>query len=190
VFKKEESQDVKDDQYPEQLLFDHLIRTRSGRVSRPLHKYVTTHQTYLQTQAVNPLEYLIDTAKVIAKIIIHINQQFSQTFSLNRGIKEFRKQGHKAAYKEMKQLHYQIVFIPICIKELTSLALMPHYHHPQTWLLPSLLASLKHPELILILSSSLLLSLPGLTVEQKGDSINFSFCQSKVQEESFTVIQR
>jgi hypothetical protein len=82
-------------------------------VSRPVHKYVTTHQTHLQTQAIDPLEYLIDTAKVIAKTIIHMNQQFAQTFSLNKGIKEFGEQGHKAAYKKMKQLHDQIVFIPI-----------------------------------------------------------------------------
>jgi hypothetical protein len=33
--------------------FDCLIRTQSGRVSRPVHKYVTTHQSYLQSQALD-----------------------------------------------------------------------------------------------------------------------------------------
>ena len=43
---------------------------------------------------------------VIAKTMIHMNYHFAQTFSLNKGIKEFGEQGHKAAYEEMKQLHF------------------------------------------------------------------------------------
>ena len=50
-----------------------------------------------------------------------MNYQFAQTFSLNKGIKEFGNKGYQAAHKEMKQLHNRIVFKPILIEELTSI---------------------------------------------------------------------
>ena len=43
-----------------------------------------------------------------------------QTYSLNKGIKEFRTKTYQAAHKEIKQLHNSIVFKPIFIKEYTS----------------------------------------------------------------------
>eukprot|EP00978_Attheya_sp_CCMP212_P016782 scaffold44262_cov52-Attheya_sp.AAC.4 len=39
-----------------------------------------------------------------------MNKQFLQTFSLNRGIREFGTNGKDAAHKEMKQLHDRTVF--------------------------------------------------------------------------------
>ena len=106
---------------PEDPPFDHLIRTRSGRVLRPVHKYVTTHQAHLQTQAIEQTEYLIEMAKVIAQTISKMNYQFAQTYSLIKGIKAFGDKGHQAAHNEMKQLHDRIVFKPILIEELTTI---------------------------------------------------------------------
>jgi hypothetical protein len=106
--------------HPGEPLFDRLTRTPSERVSRPVHKFVTQHHSHLQTQAANSQEYMVKTAKVIAKTIDKLNHQFAQTYSLKRDIKEFGKRGHKAAHEEMKQLHNRVVFIPILIKELTN----------------------------------------------------------------------
>jgi hypothetical protein len=66
---------------------DWLIRAQSRRVSRLVYKYVTTHQGHLQTQPMEPEEYLIKTAKVIAQTISAMNHQFAQTYSLIKGIK-------------------------------------------------------------------------------------------------------
>jgi hypothetical protein len=100
-------------------LFDQIIKTRLGRVSRPVHKFVTQHQSHLQTQATDPQKYSNKTAKVIAMTINKLNHQFAQIYSLKKGIKEFGERGHKAAHEEMKQQHDRVVFIPILIKELT-----------------------------------------------------------------------
>jgi transcriptional regulator len=77
------------------------------------------HHSHLQTQVDDPQEYSIETAKVIAKVINELNHQFAQTYSLKKGIKELCERCHKAAHKEMKQLHGRVVFIPILIEELT-----------------------------------------------------------------------
>jgi hypothetical protein len=84
-----------------------------------VHKFVTHHHSHLQTQTTNPQEYLIETAKVIAKTINKLNHQFAQTYSLKKGIKEFGERSHKAAHEEMKQLHNRVVFILILNEELT-----------------------------------------------------------------------
>ena len=47
--------------------FNQQLRTRSGKVSKPVHKYVTTRQAHLQFQAIKPQEYLIEYAKVMHK---------------------------------------------------------------------------------------------------------------------------
>jgi hypothetical protein len=45
---------------------------------------------------------------------VEVNEQFAQTFSLNRGIKVFGDKGKDAAFKEVKQLHDRVVvFKPI-----------------------------------------------------------------------------
>jgi hypothetical protein len=118
---KDEDEDPEDEieDHPGEPLFDQLTRTRSGRVSRPVHKFVTQHHSHLQTQATVSQEYLVKTAKVIAKTINELNHQFAKTYSLKRGIKEFGERGHKAAHEEMKQLYDRVVFIPILIEELT-----------------------------------------------------------------------
>jgi hypothetical protein len=101
--------------------FDCLIMTRSRRVSKPVHKYVTMHQCHLQTQSTETQQYSLDSTKVITNIISTINHQFAQTYSLMKGIKEFGDKGCQAAHNEMKQLHDHIVFKPITIEELSTL---------------------------------------------------------------------
>ena len=115
------SETESDEEKSQQELFDKITRTRSGRVSRPVHKYVTTHHGHLITQATKPEVYSIETAKVIATTINKINYLFAQTYSLSKGIKEFGEKGHQAAREEMKQLHERIVFKPILIEELTNI---------------------------------------------------------------------
>ena len=48
--------------------------------------------------------------------------QFSllQNYSLKKGIKKFGKQGKYAAVKEIKKLHYRVVFEPIYRNELNE----------------------------------------------------------------------
>jgi hypothetical protein len=103
----EEEKDSEEDDEPDHPEFDRLIQTRSGQVSRPVHKYVTTHQGqgHLNTQTNDTVEYSTETAKVIARTINAMNHQFAQTYSLSKGIKTFGKKGRQAAHKEMKQLH-------------------------------------------------------------------------------------
>jgi hypothetical protein len=50
-----------------------------------------------------------------------MNHQFSQTYSLIKGIKAFGKKGCQAAHKEKKQLNDCIVFKPILVEELTAI---------------------------------------------------------------------
>ena len=48
----------------------HIIRTQSGRASKPVHKYVMTHhQTHLQSQAIENQKHSNKYAKVIAGTI-------------------------------------------------------------------------------------------------------------------------
>jgi hypothetical protein len=72
-FKTDNNPETEEKPGPKEPQFDCLIRTKSGRVSRPVHKYVTTHQGHLQTQAIESTEYLIKTAKVIAQTILMMN---------------------------------------------------------------------------------------------------------------------
>jgi hypothetical protein len=118
---EEDEEEVEEEDEEDEEPFDHQLRTRSGRVSRPVHKYVTTHQGHLQTQAIKPQEYSINNAKIIATTIATINHQFTQTYSLMKGIKEFGDKGRQAAHEEMKQLHDRIVFKPIAIEELSTI---------------------------------------------------------------------
>jgi hypothetical protein len=117
VFEEEDSKEID----LEEEIFDEVKTTRSGRVSRPVYKYVTMHHAHLQTQAIDLQEYNIDTAKVIVQTINKMNMQFAQTYSLAKGIKAFGADGHQAAKKEMKQLHNHVVFIPLLVKELTQI---------------------------------------------------------------------
>jgi hypothetical protein len=71
VFEEEDSKGTD----PKEETFDEVKTTKSGRVSRPVHKYVTMHHAHLQTQAIDPQEYNIDTAKVIVQMINMMNMQ-------------------------------------------------------------------------------------------------------------------
>jgi hypothetical protein len=46
---------------------------------------------------------------------------FLQTHSLNQDLKRFDERGRKAAHKEVRQLHYRVVFEPIHIEDMTTL---------------------------------------------------------------------
>ena len=83
---------------------DQQTRTRSGRVSRPVFKYVT-HHNHLQTQSIDPTHYTTEYARLIATTMTSMNYTFAQTYSLAKGIKVFGDKGSKAAYDEMRQLH-------------------------------------------------------------------------------------
>ena len=77
----------------DQQAFDNIVKTRSGRVSRPVHKYVTTHQSHLNTQATEHQEYTPENAKIIAMTMSAMSHQFIQTYSLGKGIKAFGEKG-------------------------------------------------------------------------------------------------
>jgi hypothetical protein len=79
------------------------------------------HHAHLQTQAINPQEYNIDTAKVILQMINKMNMQFAQTYSLAKGIKAFGADVHQAAHEKMQQVHDCVVFIPLLVEELTPI---------------------------------------------------------------------
>jgi hypothetical protein len=46
---------------------------------------------------------------------------FLETFSLNRGLKQFGEKGYNARFDEIRQLHERAVFKPINVKDLTQL---------------------------------------------------------------------
>ena len=122
VFESEEDEEDEEDNEDDDPEDDGVLRTRSGRVSRPVHKYVSAlqGQGHLNTQAINRVEYSRENAKVIAWTIDRMNHQFVQTYSLTRGIKTFGEKGRQAAHEEMKQLHDRVVFKPIKIEDLTD----------------------------------------------------------------------
>jgi hypothetical protein len=53
LHQESKEEEEKEDEEP----FNRLIQTRSGRVSQPVHKYVTMHQGHLQTQSISSTEY-------------------------------------------------------------------------------------------------------------------------------------
>ncbi len=100
---------------------------RAERVRVPNPRY-----QHLQASDHRTEEYSIDTASVIAMTMSHFMHSmdgmredetfsFIQTYSLNKGLKEFGERGRNAAHKEMKQLHDRVVFEPIHIAKMTML---------------------------------------------------------------------
>ncbi len=92
---------------------------------------MTLHQSHLQTQAHQQQPHLIEMAQVIATTMCHINvklgiltdeqaHQFTQTYSLEKGLKKFGECGKTAATSEMKQLHDRAVFKPFCVEKMTQ----------------------------------------------------------------------
>jgi hypothetical protein len=106
-----------------------MTTTRSGRMVRAPTK-LNLHQCHLQTQAIQPEEYSIDTAKVIAKHMCELNtivlngghkhHSFVETYSLKKGLQKFGEKGHDAAFGEMKQLHDRQAFKPVNISTLSQ----------------------------------------------------------------------
>jgi hypothetical protein len=71
-------------------------------------------------------QYSRANARVLATVFCHFtnmvvtNNQFLQTFSLKRGLKDFGAKGEDAAFKEMKQLHDRIVLEPIQLTHMNA----------------------------------------------------------------------
>jgi hypothetical protein len=101
---------------------------QSGRISKPPTRYGFNN---LLTQGHEESEYSVESAKIISKIINHMNNiikypnyakgnSFVETFSLKKGLKHFGDKGYDAAFGEIKQLHDRVVFQPKHIKDLTQ----------------------------------------------------------------------
>jgi hypothetical protein len=73
----------------------------------------------LLSQSHDKEAYSIETAKVIAKVIIGENNkyyhQYVESYSLKNGLKEFGSKGYISTIAEIKQLHRREVFRPIKI---------------------------------------------------------------------------
>ena len=131
---EEESEDEQDPNpttAQEQTIPENTRTTRSGRISKP-REVLNLHQSHLQTEPHQEVEYSIETARVIAVTMCHLNtkigalndeeaHQFIQTYSLKSGLKKFKERGEAAAMKEMRQLHERVVFEPIRVADMTEL---------------------------------------------------------------------
>ena len=73
--------------------------TRSGRISKP-PQVLNLYQSHLQAEAHQEVPYSLETARVIAMTMCHLNTkirslneeeayQFIQTYSLKSGLKKF-----------------------------------------------------------------------------------------------------
>ena len=86
-------------------------------------------QCHMQAQGQEEELYTVDTAKVIATTMHHINMvlckkehkhhSFVETYSLKRGIKTFGKRAEEGAAHEMQQLHKRTAFAPINVANIT-----------------------------------------------------------------------
>lgn len=101
---------------------------RTERVRYPPTRYGFHN---IKTPEQRTEEYDVETAAIIAKVMLHIQlstagmttdeaYSFIQTYSIDRGIKEFGERGWSAGVKEMSQLHNREVFAPIHVHELTE----------------------------------------------------------------------
>ena len=99
---------------------------RSNRIHKPNPRYMHLQANTSQTE-----EYSSTSARIIAMTMCHLNNtmkgisddqafNFIQTYSLKQGIKKFGMKGRNAAFKEMKQIHDRVVFIPINVNNMTD----------------------------------------------------------------------
>jgi hypothetical protein len=93
--------------------------TRSGRISRPTTRMnLYQAEQHLSHQKANVMCHWNNVCK-------HYNTttlaMFIQTYSLNKGMKNFGQKGMDAAIKEMKQLHNRTVFEGIKVSHMTPL---------------------------------------------------------------------
>jgi hypothetical protein len=107
--------------------------TRSSCISRPKTRMnLYQAEQHLSHQKAHVEEYSQETAQVIATVMCHWNNvckhyndtklaMFIQTYSLNKGMKQFGQKGMDAAIKEMKQLHDRTVFEGIKVSHMTPL---------------------------------------------------------------------
>ena len=104
--------------------------TRSGRISKSGPR-LTALQMYqffdAEVKLRNLNAYDSTKARVILMVMCQIIKKhptkysFIQSYSVNKAIKKFGHRAKDAAFKEMKQLHDQIVFKPINLNDLTDL---------------------------------------------------------------------
>ena len=67
------------------------------------------------------LKYSGIDVKVVAHIIIHLQQVHGQQFGLKRGLKEFGEEGVRACKEELAQMHSRVGFRAVAVAELTRL---------------------------------------------------------------------
>ena len=102
--------------------------SRSGRPVKAPER-LNLLQCHMQAQGQEEESYTVDTAKVIATTMHHINMvlckkehkhhSFVETYSLKRGIKTFGKRAEEGAAHEMQQLHKRTAFAPINVANIT-----------------------------------------------------------------------
>lgn len=132
---EEEEKEVEEVDYDRRLYDYDTTRTaqttRSGRVSKAPER-LGFNQYHLFTQGCQQTEYTAETAKVIAKVINHLNNMilaknkksqyaFVISYSLKKGLKHFGERGYNATLGEVKQLHDRVVFRPVHISDLTPI---------------------------------------------------------------------
>jgi len=127
---EEQSDDDDNDNEEEQPEQEPTIEERPKRTRIP-NKFLTTGD-YVMEQHCNDevIEYALDTAKVIARVLYHLGDKYSgkdyvgkqhaQTYSLKMGIKKFGERGRQAAIKELRQLHDRTVFEPVKVGSLST----------------------------------------------------------------------
>ena len=104
--------------------------TRAGNVPTRLGTFI--QHVHVNETVINTEQYCEDTVQTIAQILYHYTasnnrkmsktkcQQFAQTYTLQKGIKKSGIEAKRAAFKEMKQLHERMVFVPIKVESLTK----------------------------------------------------------------------
>jgi hypothetical protein len=125
----DEYADINEDDEPDTEVNENVTITCSGKVSR------APQNLSLQQLTSNPSiteQYTLENARVIAKVMslmnmgvnqttVKKNYQFTQTFSLSRGMKKFGEKGCQAAVKEMEQLHERNLLIQFTLMTLQQL---------------------------------------------------------------------
>jgi hypothetical protein len=108
----DQSDEEDEDEYP--AVTAGVTTTRSGRVINPPSRYTlaqnedTTYQ--YETADTAPLAIIMSQ---IQEKVYATGYLFAETFSLNKGIKQFGDRAKEAAIGEMKQLHDRVVFEPV-----------------------------------------------------------------------------
>jgi hypothetical protein len=126
----EQNQDDQNEQNTGQMAIDpsSVTTTRSGREIKKPEKF-TLHQSHLVSRSATTEEYSQDTALVVAKFMVELNDKvdasgvddytFVETYSLRKGLQKFGERGYDAAVGEMRQMHDRTAFKPVHVADMT-----------------------------------------------------------------------